>query len=93
MVIPIVLFSDIARLYQVARDNKYAVPKIGPVLYDYDRLKDARKRASDFRRNTGRDYYYPTDNPVARASVGLGYDLEQATPMISFGTNTFRWFL
>lgn len=93
MVISMVFVDDYINLYKLGRDNKYAIPKLGPVLYNYDRLKDARRKESYFMRNTGRRYYYFTDSPVASASVGLSYDLEQATPMMSFGSNTFRWFL
>lgn len=85
--------SSFRKGMEILQENKYGIPKLGPLLYDYDRVKDARRKESDFIRNIGRGYYYPTDSPVASSMVGLGYDLESALPIASFGSKTFRWFL
>lgn len=81
------------RGYMTLKENKYAIPKIGPLLYDYDRVKDSARKDADFRRNTGRDYYYRTDSNTARAQRDLSYDFEFMSPTASFGTKTFKWFI
>lgn len=72
----------------------YQIPYIGKYLYAQDYYRDASKKSQDFRRNTGRNFAYATDDPRAYAGVQLGYTYESMMPhaSIPFG-KLVRWFI
>lgn len=56
----------------------YAIPGVGDLFYNYDRMKDYDSMHKDYKSNTGRTYKYPTQGYEAQKYRAMGRVISQA---------------
>lgn len=56
----------------------YALPGVGDLFYNYDRMKDYDNMHKDYKSNTGRTYKYPTQGYEAQKYRAMGQVVSQA---------------
>ena len=56
----------------------YALPGVGDLFYNYDRMKDYNNMHKDYVRNTGRTYKYPTQGYEAQKYRAMGQVVDKA---------------